>query len=141
MSDASLPKQTQPKDRETDSFDRDLHKNPNAGINDDAINNAPTLDAPSAYDITELHNELKDFTDDELRRIQVLRPGTRLKQGATYIDLRAPSRQEFTAEDGNIEAGEHNWFVPKSQTDYVLWNRLIGVDNPERLDQANEAGQ
>lgn len=137
MSEREYQRFTQPKDREPDSFDHDLHPNPNAGINHGELGANPEMNAPSAADLTELHRIIPEFTNDELRRIVVLRPGDRLEQGATYLDLRAPSRQPFTA-TGNIQAGPENLFVPKSQVDYVLWNRLTGVDNPERLDQADD---
>ena len=35
-------------------------------------------------------------------------------------------------------AGPANWYVPKTEVDYQLWNRLIGVHNPERLGLAGE---
>jgi len=38
---------------------------------------------------------------------------------------------EFTAE-GKEEAGEADYIVPKKEVDYQLWNRLIGVSDPER---------
>jgi hypothetical protein len=57
--------------------------------------------------------------------------------GATYIDLHAPEPREFKAL-GTMEAGPENWYVPKSEIDYQLWNLLIGVDNPERLGRADE---
>lgn len=69
------------------------------------------------------------FTDDELDQIALLEPGDRLQQGATYMDLRDPERREFTA-TGEMEAGGAT--VPKDQVPYTLWNRLRGVDNPER---------
>ncbi|MBD2247419.1 hypothetical protein [Nostoc sp. FACHB-888] len=40
---------------------------------------------------------------------------------------------------GGMEAGSNNWYVPKTEVSYQLWNRLIGVQNPERLDQASES--
>ena len=55
---------------------------------------------------------------------------------ATPIDLRADQIREFSAL-GNMEAGPDTWYVPKAEVDYPLWNRLIGVTNPERLDRAN----
>lgn len=137
MSEREYQRFTQPKDREPDSFDHDLHPNPNAGINHGELGANPEMNAPSAADLTELHRIIPEFTNDELRRIVVLQPGDRLEQGATYLDLRTPSRQPFRA-TGNIQAGPENLFVPKSQVDYVLWNRLTGVDNPERLDQADD---
>jgi hypothetical protein len=38
-----------------------------------------------------------------------------------------------------MEVGPDNWYVPKSEVDYQLWNRLIGVTSPERLGDADEA--
>jgi hypothetical protein len=29
--------------------------------------------------------------------------------------------------------------VPKSEVDYQLWNRLIGIDNPERLGDVDDS--
>jgi len=37
-----------------------------------------------------------------------------------------------------MEAGPNNWYVAKSETDYQLWNRLIGITNAERLGDADE---
>ncbi|HVG00957.1 MAG TPA: hypothetical protein VND68_14045 [Chloroflexia bacterium] len=63
--------------------------------------------------------------------------GSRLEQNATYIDLRTHDREEFTAR-GDMEAGPENWYVPKTEVDYQLWNRLIGVRNPERTGEADD---
>ena len=89
-------------------------------------------DYRNAYDIKDLHNRLQGYTDDELKQISILPVGARLEQGATYIDLRADDCREFTAM-GDMEAGPDNWYVPKAEMDYQLWNRLIGIENPERL--------
>jgi hypothetical protein len=91
----------------------------------------------TAYDIKDLHRRLEGYTDDDLRAIAVLPAGTRLEQGATYIDLRVDNPEEFTAR-GDMEAGQNNWYVAKSDTGYQLWNRLLGVTNPERLGEADE---
>ena len=133
------PSFTQPKDRTPDDFDQDLHPNTNAGINHQQLGANPEVDAPNADSLTHLHNILTDFTNDELRRIVVLQPGDRLEQGATYLDLRKPDREEFRA-TGEITVGPPNLnlIVPKSEIDYQLWNRLRGVDNPERTGQADD---
>ena len=78
---------------------------------------------------------LEGITNDGLKSITVLWPGTRLEQGATYIDLHDPQRREFTA-TADMEAGRDNWYVAKHDVDYELWNRLIGIKNPERLYEA-----
>src|SRR3954463_14917797 len=110
------------------AFDADLHPQ------------RPTEKADglrTAFDVKTLHRRLQQFEDDELKAIPILAQGTRLEQGSTYIDLRADDCQEFRAR-GDMEATQSNWYVPKNEVDYVLWNRLIGVDNPERLDQADD---
>jgi hypothetical protein len=94
-------------------------------------------DYRTAYDIKDLHNRLQGYNDADLQGIPVLPPGARLEQGATYIDLRAGKPEEFTAR-GDMEADPNNWYVPKNEMDYRLWNRLISIDNPERLGDAGE---
>lgn len=68
--------------------------------------------------------------------MRLLPQGSRLEQGAKYIDLMDSERKEFTAM-GGMAAGANNWYVPKTGVSYWLWNRLIGVQNPERLDEPN----
>ncbi len=116
---------------------QDLSPDANAGLNYGQAGDDPNQIAPTAYDIPELHRSLSGFTDDELKQIPVIQPGTRLEQGAVYIDLQKPDRAEFKAL-GNMEAGPQNWIIAKKSVDYVTWNKLIGVENPERLNQADE---
>ena len=92
--------------------------------------------APTAYNVKEVHRLLRDFSDDELKRIPVVPEGSRLEQGAKYIALADSGRREFTA-TGDVHVRPGAYYVPKHEVDYVLWNRLIGVTNPERLDQGN----
>jgi hypothetical protein len=89
----------------------------------------------NAYDLKEAQRLLRDWSDDDLKGLPVMPEGSRLEQGATYVDLHDPDRREFTATGGML-AGPTNLYVPKSDVDYVLWNRLIGVDEPARLDQS-----
>jgi len=85
----------------------------------------------TAYDVAELHDLLSGFRDDELKRIPVLPPGSRLEQGATYLDLGDGERAEFRA-TGDMEVRANEWIVPKSAVDSALWNRLRGLTNPQR---------
>lgn len=95
----------------------------------------PEKTARTAYDVKELHDRLNGMNDEDLKRIPVMPPGSRLEQGATYIDLKQRKPEEFTAE-GNMTAGSDNWYVPKSAVPYWIWNQLIGVESPQRLDRA-----
>jgi hypothetical protein len=101
-----------------------------AGENYGLAGEDPIAQDLTLADIKDAHARLPQFSRDELRRIPVLRAGTRLEQGGTYVDL-AGDRTEFTATAG-MEAGRGTWIVRKQSVEYPLWNRLVGVRNPER---------
>lgn len=86
----------------------------------------------TGFDIKELVRQYKDLPDDLLKQIPVLDTGTRLEEGATYFDLKHPDRGIFTGMN-NMEAGPDNWYMPKNQVDYELWNRLTGETDAARL--------
>lgn len=125
-------------DQQQDEFQHDLNPNQMAGQNVGVEGPHPEKDAPNASEIKELHTELEGYTNADLKQIPVLPQGSRLEQGAKYIDLKDPERKEFTAM-GSMEAGPDNMYVPKTEVDYQLWNRLTGVQNPERLGEASES--
>lgn len=52
--------------------------------------------------------------------------------------MKSQERKEFTAM-GVMEVGPKNQYVPKTEVDYQLWNRLKGVQNPERIEETNQA--
>jgi hypothetical protein len=99
----------------------------------------PEKTARTAHDLKGLPDRLQAINDEDLKRVPIMPPGSRLEQGATYVDLRQSQPEELTA-TGNMSAGEDNWYVPKSSVPYWIWNILIGVENPERLDRAGEGG-
>ena len=78
----------------------------------------------TAFDLKQVHARLREVPDDDLKRIPVLPRGTRLEQGATYLDLLAERPEEFTA-TANMDAGRANAYVAKSEVDYELWNVLL----------------
>jgi len=129
----------EPWEMHPDEYQIDLNPHGGAGQNVGLVGDHPAKadGVQTAYDIKDLHNRLEGFSDDELQTIPVLPAGSRLEQGATYIDLRSKNCQEFTA-TGGAEAGPQNWYVPKKEVDYQLWNRLIGVQNPERTGEADD---
>ncbi len=135
-----MPNKSHPSNPHPDEWQQDLNPNFMAGQNHGIEGSHTENEAPTAYDIKEAHAHplLQDLADDELKRITILPQGTRLEQGATYLDLRLRNPKEFKGM-GNMEVGPHNWYVPKSSTDYPLWNRLIGVTMPERLDEESGA--
>jgi hypothetical protein len=66
---------------------------------------------------------LSEFHNDELKDIPIVPTGTRLEQGAVYLDLRNPPRTvRATAE---MVAQNENLYVPKAEIPFVIWNRLL----------------
>jgi hypothetical protein len=90
----------------------------------------------SADEIKHMHTILADLTDDELKSITVLPAGTHLEQGAKYIDLMHLEQGEFVA-TSDMVAEVDKYYVPKKETDYVLWNRLHQIDLPARIDETS----
>jgi hypothetical protein len=117
-----------------DEFAHDLTANEFAGENH-GVRDPSILEYPrSAMDVKELHTQLADLTDDELKNILIVPDGMHLQQGATYIDLRHLEQGEFVATAEMVANGDH-YYVPKKEVDYVLWNRLNQVTEPVRLDE------
>jgi hypothetical protein len=121
-----------PEDKHPEPYQHDLNPDASKGINWGHVGPHPEKEnARTAKDIKDLHNLLSDFHDDELERIAVLPPGARLESKATYMNLREAEPTAFTAQ-GNEVVGDHDLIVPKSEVDYQLWNRLLGINNPAR---------
>ena len=116
-------------------FTRDLNAHDRTG-EDHGENQTLLPGALSADEIKSMHTVLADLTDDELKNITILPAGTRLEQGAKYIDLRHLEQGEFVARS-NMVADVVNSYVPKKETDYLLWNRLNQVETAARLDETS----
>jgi hypothetical protein len=78
-----------------------------------------------ASDDKDVRRELPDLDGDDLKRVAVLTVGTRLDQGSTYVDLNGPKRTPFKAIGGE-EADGGNRYIAKRDTDYEMWDRLVG---------------
>lgn len=120
----------------TPSYADELRPHDHAGENWGTRGPHPELMAKTAYDVKGVHDAFDGWSDDDLKQIPILPEGSRLEQGATYIDLKLFEPREFSAR-ADMSATSDNWYVLKSSVPYPLWNRLIGVENPERLDQAD----
>jgi hypothetical protein len=83
----------------------------------------------TAYDVKEIHRSLAGFSDDDLKQIPILPEGTRLEQGATYIDL-AEERPSEVKVNAGVVARAGQYYVPKDRVPYTIWNRLIGEPKP-----------
>ena len=90
-----------------------------------------------ATDDKVLHNRFPELTNEELARLQVLEPGSRLEQGGTYVDLNRLGDGPFKALGGH-EASQRDRYVAKRDTDYELWNRLVGEDDQPEIERPNE---
>jgi hypothetical protein len=112
-------------------YQDDLNPQAMAGQNLGVPEAQPSKHAPTAYDLKPVHERFKSFADDELKQLRVLPVGSRLEQGATYIDLNNLDLGEFTAM-GDMQVGRGNWLVAKKDVHYELWNRLLGVEPSER---------
>jgi hypothetical protein len=126
-----------PGEQHPEKWRADLNPEALAGTNTGSNVPRPELTSRTAFDIKALHRMLDGITDDGLRMIPVLPMGARLEQGVTHVDLRDPDGHEFSA-TADMRAGPRNWYVPKSSVDYELWNRLLGITNPERLGPLGE---
>jgi hypothetical protein len=125
-----------PEDKHPEPYQQDLNPDASKGINWGLVGPHPQKETPrTAYDVKGAHHLLENLPDDDLQRIPILPSGVRLESNATYINLRELNPIEFTAE-GNEEVGPDDWIVPKSEVDYQLWNKLIGVSNPARTGEA-----
>jgi hypothetical protein len=116
----SLPKHPAP-------YQQDLNPDAMAGQNIGVGETQAAKEAPTAYDLKSVHRRLQEFSDADLKRLRILPAGSRLEQGATYIDLRNLALGEFTA-TGEMHAGPNNWMVAKKEVPYELWNRLRGEE-------------
>ena len=128
-------RQPEPHPAQVDDFVEDLRPDNFAGANY-SLRSEPQDIGLRAIDIKELFGKLADLTDDELRDIVIVPLGERLEQGAKYVDLQHLEQGEFVA-TSNMVADEVNVYVPKKETDYLLWNRLNQVEAPARLDETS----
>ena len=124
-------KQGRPNDSQADEFQQDIYAQPKPNLNyghtGQASEVASTL---NAYEIKELHSQLKGFSKDEMQQITVLPPGTPLNEGTKYVDLMDDGRQVITGATG-MTVGNNSYYVAKNEVDYLVWDRLIDVSNPE----------
>ncbi|WP_437679104.1 hypothetical protein [Sorangium sp. So ce131] len=110
-------------------YESDLNPNAMAGQNIGVP--SPADDTMSAFDLKEVHVILPELTSDELRALRVVRPGRRLEQNATYLDLNDRERGEFTVTGEKVTKPD-DLIAPKKHTDYELWNRLRGLHGARR---------
>lgn len=108
----------------------DLTANDRAGMSHGMEGQHPEWEGQSGASIKELHTRLADLTNDQLEQLTILPEGSRLKQGAKYLDLKHLDQGEFVATAGmSVEPGRQ--LIAKHDTDYLLWDQLSGVAEEE----------
>jgi hypothetical protein len=127
---ATKPQTTTPQ-QHPGEYQQDLNPNAMAGQNLGAQGSHPEKAGRTMHDVKDLHARYRDWSDDDLQQVPVLAAGTRLEQGATYIDLNEPGPREFTA-TGDMQAAARQHIVAKSSVPYEVWNRLLGIENVTR---------
>ena len=82
-------------------------------------------DTLNAADMKDVYGVLPEWHKDELRRLRIVPPGTRLQQGDVYVDLRNTAAGELVAH-GEETVGEE-LLVAKHDPDYEIWNKLLAT--------------
>ena len=122
-----------------DEWKDDLSPNHLAGQNIGSVSDEQTTGGGTAFHLRKQGQDLGALDDDELKQVPVLPAGTRLQQGATYIDLRDNQQREFTA-TAQMSAGGNNAYVPKDRVPYEIWNRLTGKAKPGQERKSGDEG-
>lgn len=122
------PKGPQPEDPSFDARLAPVETRPGRGHADESV----AGDTDKA-----LHDKLPELTNDELSRLSLLEPGTRLEQGGLYLDLNNRGDGLFKAIGGQ-EATSRTRLIAKRDTDYELWNRLAGEDSRPEIERPAE---
>jgi hypothetical protein len=115
-----------------DEWQRDLNPGHLAGQNIGSASEAATQAERTAFHLRKAGLDFGGIDDAELKQIPVLTEGTRLQQGATYVDLSTQPRVEFTA-TGNMRAEPDRAYAPKDRVPYEVWNRLIGEEKAGQM--------
>jgi hypothetical protein len=122
------PKQ-QARQKHPDEWQQDLSPDFLAGQNIGRESEAREQADMTAFHLRKRGYELRGLDDNDLKQVPVLAEGTRLQQGATYVNLTEEEPHEFTA-TGNITAEAGDAYAPKDKVPYEVWNRLIGEPKP-----------
>jgi hypothetical protein len=118
----------QTEQKHPDEWNRDLNPDRMAGQNIGQVPEGREA-GRTAFDVKDLHRSLDGFNDAELKQIPVLESGTRLRQGATYLELKPEGGGQFTA-TGDMAVAADQAVVAKERVPYELWNKLTGEEKP-----------
>lgn len=136
----SASSKPQEQQKHPDEWGEDLNPDRMAGQNIGASSKPSNLRAHTAGEIDVLAGRLGNFSRDDLSQIPIVPLGTKLKQGAVYLDMRIPAPVPFTA-TADIKATELNYYAPKAEIPYELWDRLVEALGPASMGEASEGTQ
>jgi hypothetical protein len=108
-----------------DPWQQDLNPNHLAGQNIGPPADELASSQATAFHLRKRGHAVGGLDDEELKQVPLVPVGSRLQQGATYVNLADGSRKEFTA-TAEITASSGDAFAPKDRVPYEIWNRLIG---------------
>ena len=123
-----FPKQ-QARQKHPDEWQQDLNPGHMAGQNIGVPTDVGTAPERTAFHLRKAGLDFGRIDDEELKQVPVVGAGTRLEQGATYVDLKQQPPHEFTAR-ADMTALPGDAYAPKDRVPYVIWNRLIGEEKP-----------
>jgi hypothetical protein len=119
----------QARQKHPDEWAADLNPNHMAGQNVGQESDGFKPSGTTAFHLRKRGHELRGLDDNDLKQVPVLPEGTRLQQGATYVDLTSDRPEEFRATAEMIAQPGHA-YAPKDRVPYEVWNRLIGEPKP-----------
>lgn len=115
----------------------DLNPEHMEGQNIGASSAAGARSAATAANVQTLVDRFQSFDREELAAVPIVAAGTKLNQGAVYLDLRSPTSVPFTA-TGEMIAEEIHYYAPKAEVPYEVWNRLVEALAPGSLSEESE---
>ena len=136
----SVSPKPQEQKKHPDEWSDDLNPNRMQGQNIGASSKPSNLRPHTAAEIDVLAGRLGSFSHDELLQIPIVPVGTKLKQGAVYLDMRIPAPVPFTA-IADIKATELNYYAPKAEIPYELWDRLVEALSPASMGEPSKGAQ
>jgi len=119
----------QARQKHPDEWQQDLNPNFLAGQNIGRESDERERADMTAFHLRKRGHDLRGLDDNDLKQVPVLAEGTRLQQGATYVNLADDQPREITA-TGDMTAGPGDAYAPKDRVPYEVWNRLIGEPKP-----------
>lgn len=79
------------------------------------------------------------FDGDDLKWLSILTVGSPLDQGSTYVDLNDEGFRPFKALGSQV-AGTDNRYVANRDTDYEMWDRLVGQGRSVEVERPAQHG-